>query len=533
MDSVKKYGYLFGKVLFFLFVALVLFFTVRGLPGNPTPSELNTSYWITNGPFELSNERGRYALLYSFVENHTLHFQPALAKFSTPDVSYLNHQYVSIFAPSISFIAIPGYLIGRYFQNAQFGTYLWMSLFAFLNVLLIRAIAIRMGAKPLAASIAGLTFLFATPAFAYAVTMYEHHVSTFLILLCLYLLIRYDTLLSLITIWILYAFAFTVDYPNLFLMFPIAVATFLKSYAVEEFHKKLSINISFTRLFSVIAVIIPLLYFMWFNQSSYDNPFRISGTVARVIDVKGNGAPIFWDSVPQSKTKQTSEQKQSGTQSSALPPPSVFTFFNPRNMMNGLYILLLSPDRGIFVYTQVIILGAVGMYFALKKKQKYMWVVLSVAGMNLILYSMWGDPYGGWAFGSRYLIPSYAMMAVAIGLLLTYFVRNRLFVIFFLLIFSYSVLVNTLGAITSNNNPPKIEAEGIAALTHKDVEYTYMRNLNDLNENNAKSYMFQTHAGNFISAWQYYGYIAIFILIVSTFIILVLPISAKRSRLKE
>src|SRR5258708_39226500 len=109
MKFFRKFGYIFGNIFFVLFVALVLFLSVRGLPGNPTPSELNTSYWMANGPFELSNERGRYALLYSFVENHSFYLQPALAKFATPDVSYLDTHYVSIFAPSISFVAIPGY----------------------------------------------------------------------------------------------------------------------------------------------------------------------------------------------------------------------------------------------------------------------------------------------------------------------------------------------------------------------------------------------------------------------------------------
>src|SRR5882724_4133885 len=120
MKFLIKYKKILGNLLFLLFIASILLLSVRGLPGNPTPTELNTTYWKDNGPFELSPERGRFALLYSIVENHSFNFQPGIAKFTAPDVGYMNHQYVSIFAPSVSFVAIPGYILGKYFDISQF-----------------------------------------------------------------------------------------------------------------------------------------------------------------------------------------------------------------------------------------------------------------------------------------------------------------------------------------------------------------------------------------------------------------------------
>src|SRR5882672_6559460 len=108
MNILTKYKKLFGNILFFLFIATILFLTVRGLSGNPTITQLNTPYWVSTGPFELSNERGRFALTYSIVENHSFHMQPSLANFAAPDVGYWNHNYVSLFAPSVSMIGIPG-----------------------------------------------------------------------------------------------------------------------------------------------------------------------------------------------------------------------------------------------------------------------------------------------------------------------------------------------------------------------------------------------------------------------------------------
>lgn len=508
MNIFKKHKKIIGNVLLVLFVAVVLVLSVRGLPGNPTPAQLNTTYWKDNGPFELSPERGRFALLYSLVENHSFYLQPSLANFTTPDVGYWNHEYVSIFAPSISFLAIPGYIIGKHFDASQFGTFLWMSLFGLFNVLLIRIIAMRLGANPIAATIAGLAYLFATPSFAYTVTVYEHQPSTFLMLLSLYLLIRYNNLVSLILIWLLYAFAFTVDYPNLFMMFPIALAAFFRSAVFENVYKKVTVKVSLPRLLSVIAVILPLAFLLWYNQMSYGSPFKLSGSVPTIEGVTSKGLPIFLSTIEQAQLSKTTNQTVN------LPPPSTLSFFEPRNMLNGFYILLISPDRGVLMYTPVILFGIFGMFLASKRKQKYLPVTLGIVGFNFLLYSMWGDPYGGWAFGGRYLIPSYAILSIYIALLLTYFSKKRIFIFFFFIVLTYSVIVNSLGALTSNSNPPQIQAASLSALTHSTVSYTYMRNVNDLNSNISKSFVYQTYADNYISAWQYYSYITLFILIV-------------------
>lgn len=520
MSHFIKYKNLFGTVLLILFVSTVLLFSVRGLPGNPTPSQLNTTYWKDNGPFELSPERGRFALLYSLVENHSFTLSPALANFTAPDVGYWNKSYVSIFAPSISFLAIPGYIIGKQFDMSQFGTFAWMSLFALFNVLLIRLIAIKLGANPVASTIAGLTFLFATPAFAYAVTIYEHHPSTFLMLLSIYLLIRYNNIVSLIAIWVLYAFSFTVDYPNLFLMFPIAIAAFLRSSVVETIHKKVTFRISLPRLFTVAAVILPLAFLLWYNNMSFGSPLKLSGSVPTIEGVNSQGLPVF-------STALSTQQPVNAKTPVNLPPPSALSFFEPRNMINGFYILLLSPDRGVLFYAPVVLFGIVGMILANKKRQKFIPMMVGIIGFNFLLYAMWGDPYGGWAFGGRYLIPSYAILSIYIALLLTYLSKKRFVILLFFIVFSYSVMVNSLGALTSNSNPPQIQAQALSNLTHSQVSYTYMRNVNDLNTNTSKSYLFQAYASNYISAWQYYSYITFLILTVSAMLLIYYMLSLK------
>src|SRR3989304_7487772 len=94
-----------------IFVLAAMALSIRGLAGNPNSSDLLSTTWRDEGPFELSPERGRFALTYSIVEDKTLHFSLPVAKFAVPDLGYKNDRYVSLFAPGLSFIITPGYLI--------------------------------------------------------------------------------------------------------------------------------------------------------------------------------------------------------------------------------------------------------------------------------------------------------------------------------------------------------------------------------------------------------------------------------------
>ena len=44
-------------------------------------------------------------------------------------------------------------------------------------------------------------------------------------------------------------------------------------------------------------------------------------------------------------------------------------------------------------------------------------VLVATVVINLLLYSMWGS-VGGWALGRAYLIPSYAILGIGIGIIL-------------------------------------------------------------------------------------------------------------------
>ena len=486
-----------------IIVIIVLALSIKGNIGNPDKGTVNDDYWIADGPFESSNERGRFALTYSLIEDKSVKYALPIAQFSTPDLAYMNGEFMSLFAPGVSFISIPGYLIGEAFNTSQVGAFATISLFALLNTFLIAKIAGRLGADPLSSKIASLIFLFATPAFSYATTMYQHHISVFLILISIFSLLSYGDLLNLVIVLFLYSVGISVDYPNALLMAPVVIYSFARLFKRRVIDREvIRIDFNFIKPFALIAIIPPLIFFFWFNKTSYDSPFRLAGTVPRAVGIE-DGRPLFYSD---SLDKQIGEDELE-----KLDEKTSLGFFETRRIINGLNVHLFSSDRGILYYTPVMLLGIIGMIILGKRKN--IGVFWAIAGVNLILYSLWGDPWGGWSFGSRYLIPLYAILSIFIPFVF-YRLRKDLFLIsiVFVLI-SYSVAVNSLGALTSTANPPKIEAQELAAVSGKEHKYTYERNFDLLIDNSSRSFIYNNYLKNSMYVWEYYLAVTLIILL--------------------
>jgi hypothetical protein len=442
--------------------------------------------------------------MYSVFEDKSFQFSDELGRFAAPDVAEYKGRFVSLFAPTVSYIVIPGYVLGKQFGISQVGSFAMIGVFAILNVLLIRAISIRLGARQLAANIAALIFLFATPAFSYAGVLYQHHISTFLILLSLYVIIRFKSLWALIIVWFSCALSISVDNPNLFMMFPIGLYALGRHIQIEEKVHNLQIRFHLLPLFTLLIMALPIAFFMNFNRQSYGNPFQLSGTVATAKIQNGHLDSANTVAEKIEKEKEAEEKREE---------KNALSFFQTRDIPNGFYQHFISPDRGIIVFAPIVLLGIVGMFVAAKDHKQYFQLLLAVIGMNIILYSMWGDPYGGWAFGSRYLIPSYAVLSIFIGIALSKFRRNLFFLLPFIALTIVSVSVNTIGAVTSNRNPPKPEVLALEALTKRQERYSVDRNMHMLDNNISKSFVFkELGVQNYLSAWQYTGMIIAFIL---------------------
>lgn len=507
------------NIFFILFCVLILILSIRGIPGNPTENTINESRWKDDGPFELSPDRGRIALAISIIENKTLYFTLPIARFATPDLGYNNGQYVSLFAPILSYVILPGFILGKYFNLAQIGAFSIISLFALFNCLLIRSIAILIKSNRLAATIAGFTFLFATPAYTYGVTLYQHHLSTFLILSSLYLLIKYGNFIALTLVWLMFGISISLDYPNFFLMLPIALFTLGKIIYTNQTEKTITFNFKPLLIFSFASIILPIIFFLWFNNASNGNPFVVSGSLASVKSIDANGKALITtsnDSNPR-KIKEAQTEKK-----------NILYFFHPRNIVDGLYTQFLSPDRGIIYFTPIVLFGFIGWFLLYPKNQRNASLFMALIAVNILLYAMWYDRWGGWAFGGRYLIPAYSILSILIAFFLTRFRKKMLILLIYLIILSYSIAVNSLGAITSSRNPPQVEILSLEKLSGKIEKYTYERNWDYLNANNSKSFVWQAFGKYYLTAPQYYYTLTGLLLIAAMSLVISLRLSKSK-----
>jgi len=488
-----------------VFVALILAAYTKGYLENPTISELNTAKWSTHGPLQLSPERGRFTLMYSLVEDRSFHFSTDVARLALPDLGYINGNFVSLFAPAVSFLVAPGYFIGKLLGASQVGAFSIISIFAVLNFYLLYKLGTLFGFKKGIALFGSAVFLFATPAFAYSVNLYQHHISTFIILLALYLLFRFNNFWSTLVIFFLCALSIPVDYPNLFMMLPIGIASGIRFFSFGKSRSKVEFNFNIIKFLGLIGVVPALLFFMWFNYMSYNNPLQFSGTVPSVKALDEFGKPV----APKTETKATDIQ--------LLTNPSqqnkdAVGFFKTRLMLNGLYIHFISPDRGVIYFAPIILVGFYGFFVANKKNRYASLILMSILSMNIILYSMWGDPWGGWAFGSRYLIPGYAISAIFIMFAFERHMKSIWFVLPLVALFSYSVYVNSFGAITSIANPPQVEVLSLEAETKVVQKYTYERNVDAVLRDDTNSVMYHKVFSG-ITNLQLYNYVLTSIII--------------------
>ncbi len=489
------------KTCFFIFIAVILVLASRGVIGNPRSTELNNPSWKQEGVFELSPERGRFSLLYSLVEDRSFSYSVDIAKFATPDVGYIDGKYVSLFAPGLSFIVMPGYLTGKWFNASQIGAYLVITFFAILNCLLIYKISHKITKRTSASLLASLIFIFATPAFAYSVNLYQHHVSTFILLGALYLLFFVHTWWSTFLIFLLCAVSIPVDYPNLFIMIPVGISVLTRLIKLEIIQHKIKGQISLPSIIAVLGVVPPLLFFMWFNTNSYGKPLQFSGTVPSVKAIDENGLPTVPDN---QELKNVSEFVDTEKQDK-----DAVSFFSTRDTLNGFYTHTISRDRGVIFFTPVILFGIIGLYLLSKQDYSKSVVLTFIASITLMLYSMWGDPWGGWAFGSRYLIPVYAILAISTSVLIAKFGRRLLLLVLFTPIFIYSVYVNTAGALGTVASPPKEEVLFLESQTGKIQRFSYDRSLELIQSDNTTSIVYNYGLRNSLKLNDYFMIIVV------------------------
>jgi hypothetical protein len=89
------------------------------------------------------------------------------------------------------------------------------------------------------------------------------------------------------------------------------------------------------------------------------------------------------------------------------------TIFSP-NLLLGLYKLLFSPLRGLFVYSPLLLLSLPGLVWLWRRRRAETGLVIGVTGGTIFLFSAWASGEG-LSWGSRFLVPVVPFLCIALA----------------------------------------------------------------------------------------------------------------------
>ncbi len=505
-------------LLFLGLIGSILFLaTLRGIAGNPPASSIKNNLDQATKPFELSPERGRFLLTQNLSEYHSFALSQEQGNAALPDVGYYKGKYFIFFAPGISLFALPFYNIGLHYNLSQVFSFSMIGIFSVFNLLFVFLIARSILKLPIwAGLLASIIYGFGSVGWSYSGTLYQHQPTVFFIMASFYAVWQYKMhrtwgFLWGFFIWTNYALAMLIDYPNAILMLPVMIYFLLVSIRIKKTEDNYKISFRFAIIFTSLFFIIITVLHGYYNYQNFGGSTKVSGdlvgyqTIKRLKLDQGNPAQNLI------KIDELSRKKN---------PVNSITEYN---LVRGGYELLIAPDKGIFIFNPIFLLGILGIIYAFKKLTLEKSILMSLAVTNLFFYSSWVDPWGGWAFGPRYLIPSMAVLSLFVSLLLVEVKHKFLMRILTFFFLAFSVAVSLLGALTTNAVPPSTEAIPLK------IKDGFMFNVDFLTTNRSSSFVYNTYFHQQMSLIQYYEIIFSVVMVIIFIVLFILPLFSKKA----
>jgi hypothetical protein len=495
-----------------LVVITLMMFVVKGSVKNGKLQFQYQDSTAIGGPFEASNSSSRYALVEAMVDQHTFFLNIDQAKFASPDVSDYRGKYLSLFTPGVSMFATPFYVIGKRIGFPQLVTYFFTLLCAVFDIFLIAKLAKKIGAGFYSSLFGGLAFVFATNALSYSLTLTQHIFSVALLITAVLNASEKRTFWRDILFGVVAGVATLVDLPNIIMLLPVGIYVIAKHFEMRVEQEGNEKKEKFSFSLSIIGLAIGILpfagLFLFYNHFTTGSYTKLAQTIGRTQQFRDGQTP--------GRTADSASVSSMSNENDQRGESSVPSVFNTRRQLAGLDLLLLSDERGWFYYEPIVFIGIIGLFFAYSKKGQVREVAILTFGVILFtitIYSMFGDPWGGWAFGPRYLISATAFACAGIGVALQKLRRNPVLIIATALLLVYGIVVNTTGAMTTSLVPPKIEADSLA----NPIPHTYEYNENLLGQNFSSSLIYQTQFSQMMTSQEYaylfMGCVSLFLLL--------------------
>ncbi len=480
---IKKVSSLF----FIIVIGLILFAaTIRGDVGNMNDVAQLGQYTLPGGAFESSHERAPYAEMLAIKTRGTIELGEKLADFGSPDIGYDENKYYSFFPSGIPVILLAGHTIGSLYNHGQIGAYFMMSIATIITMIFIYLICRDIFKLDSWAAIAApIVYAFGTSSWSYSVTIYQHAVTAMLAMIMFYLTWLYRKrgkyrVLWASLVWTLYGLSFFIDYPNALILMPNMVYFLLSSFRVKEYEvgQKVTFVFNGTIIATMIFFVMTIGYHGYHNTKFFGQWYIIANSLTRYTKDQGKVVEI----VKQDKT----EVKVTRSLIEELLP-------------SGSKTLLFGIDKGLFLFSPVLIMALLG-YLSLWNKRRTMelGVISALPVFNLFVYASFGDPYGGWAFGPRYLIPAMASLSIMTIIGLQFGRLRALRRLVFFILFMISSGIALVGALTSNLIPPKVEADYL-----KIDYYNFTHNFDLIYKNASSSYAYNAYVSQYMTLEQY------------------------------
>ncbi len=528
---------LFGAVLYGL--------TLRGAPGTPTAADFKDKLDLPTGAFELSPERGRYVQTVSLAERGTYALDRTWALVAYPDVGVSRagktEAYFSFFAPGVSYMALPFYLLGRYFGYAQVGAFSLEAILTVLSLAFVFLIGRRIfGLSRGSALFASLLFGFGSTAWSYAVTFYQHSFTTFFIASSVYMVWKFGSakgkwsFLYPTYVWAAYGLAIFVDYPNVILMLPVMIYLFLSTFSIKSLQDGYKLSVRFSAIAASVAFIVITGLHFWHNAHYFGSWKQLSGGLPSYRSVMLSRAssalpatlPSSDGMLPSIGSKGSAALATTSTATSTATSTTpgnkdVVAFFRERQIPHSFYVLTVSDERGLLFFMPVFFLSILGIISFWRKKgglsMPYA-IMAALVATNVFLYSSWGDPWGGWAYGPRYLIPSMPWLSLFAAWFISQgrYVVTKKIIAFVLFLFSSGIAL--MGALTTNAVPPKAEA-----LLLPIKSYNYLKNFAFLRDDYGGNFFYNTFLSGSITLIGYFIILYVTVAIAAAVALFVLP----------
>ncbi len=300
-------------------------------------------------------------------------------------------------------------------------------------------------------------------------------------------------------IWFSLGLGIIMDYPNLVSIIPFIILIFITSSKIVKKNDNKFLRLNFFFLFSSIASLLFLV-----PLSLYTN--RLFGSYLTTIEphqIQGymeNGKKVL---------SLSSDLKFYLTHQIVYKDLSI----SPSYTLSGLFTLLFSLPRGIFLFSPICILAILGIKSFLREFKPIALACIFAIILTLLLYSSYIDYPGGWTYGPRYLIGIMPLVGVFLAYSLKTYFAKKLYLLIFSILSILSISISTLGALTSRiASGSPLEGAGWGWSS------SFVKNIPLVGNEPYVSFAYDQYLSSFISKSQFF-YIML-VLIILIFLIL-------------